>query len=88
MSFVLFITRSEKRSLYAIGEIIVGISSVFYSIYRIIGSFDIFSAALATMAGMYIIIRGLDNLEKSESGDIVRRLFEHFLIIIRTGKPP
>lgn len=74
-----YILRTRHRSIYALLEISLGIATVIYSVYRLVGNYDSYSAVLSASGGMYVVIRGFDNMHHPASKGAVQRIFLSYL---------
>ena len=80
LGLFLYVVRCRRQFAYGVFELRVAMTIVFLTLYPFrsyphFGDFDLwewirerFSDAIAVMAGIYVMVRGLDNIEKGLSG--------------------
>lgn len=62
MAFVLFRLRRSKPALYGSIEIMVGVAVIVFSVRT--STTDLIAKIVAILGGVYIIVRGLDNIDR------------------------
>jgi hypothetical protein len=69
IGFGLFVLRNRRRDIYAVLEIFVGIFAAVYASNELVDATtpnSLTKAVVATVGGLYIIVRGLDNLQQAQ----------------------
>ena len=72
VGYLLYVFRTKRRTAYGITEIVVGITTVWFSALDASQGPNI-GHLVATLGGIYIIVRGLDNVDNGMD-DFCRRL--------------
>ncbi|NYZ12821.1 hypothetical protein HL658_09680 [Azospirillum sp. RWY-5-1] len=88
MPLVLFIyhVRSTFRSVYGLTEIAFGISSILYALIQLLHGGSTTTAVFTIGGGVYVLIRGLDNIDRLEDSHPVKRWFVSLMAYIREGR--
>ncbi|TGN00017.1 hypothetical protein [Leptospira dzoumogneensis] len=63
LSYLMFVLRDRKRRAYGVAEVVVGFSTILTSFQSISDINASTSSVLSALAGIYVIIRGLDNID-------------------------
>jgi hypothetical protein len=85
---ILFSIRTNYPFAYGVGELVIGIASIYHILSTPEGGStstegSSLAKIVAIFAGIYIIVRGLDNMDKS----VPTTLAERWDILLRWGKP-